>query len=133
MLKIRLNLLDLNAALRSLIASQTAVRSSTASRLQATTQSTLDNLHNSLMSLRSDLPASKESLWPAASAQLQRIDGEMGVRWGEFRTRMEGVKLRSIYAFTMGIAAIFLAVVVERTRSRKVVGKDAVTAAIIKE
>lgn len=118
MLRIKLNLSDLNAALKSMIASTTAARHSTASRLQATTQSTLDNLHNSLTSLRSDLPAAKEPLWPLAGAQLQRLDGEMGVRWGEFRTRAEGVKLRAIYAFTMGIAGVFLAVLVERSRSK---------------
>ncbi len=119
MLKIKLNLSDLNAALRSMIASSTAARHSTAARLQATTQSTLDNLHNSLTSLRSDLPGPKEALWPPANSQLQRIDGELGVRWGEFRTRAEGVKLRAIYAFTMGIATVFLAILVERSRHPK--------------
>lgn len=123
MLRIKISLLDLNASLRSAIASATSNRSAAAARLQATTQSTLDNLHSSLTSLRAtDFPQSttqktRNDALPWLT-RLHRQESDLGLAWGEFRTRVEGVKLRAVYAFTMGIAVVFLAVIVERTRRK---------------
>ena len=123
-LRINLSLLDLNSFLQSTISFTSAQRQGQLSALSTTLQQTLDTVRDGLSDLRGEVQASGNSVSDGARKQrleveLQRREGSLGVALGEFRTKCEAVKLRAIYAFTMGIAGLFLAIVVESTRKRK--------------
>lgn len=122
-LRINLSLLDLNSFLQSTITFTSAQRQGQLSALSTTLQQTLDTVRDGLSDLRGEMQASGNSVSDGARKQrlegeLQRREGALSVALGEFRTKCEAVKLRAIYAFTMGIAGLFLAIVVESTRKR---------------
>ena len=123
-LRINLSLLDLNSFLQSTITFTSAQRQGQLSALSTTLQQTLDTVRDRLSDLRGEVQASGNSVSDGARKQrlegeLQRREGVLGVALGEFRTKCEAVKLRAIYAFTMGIAGLFLAIIVESTRKRR--------------
>ena len=123
-LRINLGLLDLNSFLQSVIASSSAQRQGQLSGLSTMLQQTLDSVRDGLSDLRGEIQASGNSVHASTRQQrlqgeLQRREGALGVALGEFRTKCEAVKLRAIYTFTMGIAALFLAIIVESTRKQK--------------
>ena len=123
-LRINLSLLDLNSFLQSTITFTSAQRQGQLSALSTTLQQTLDTVRDRLSDLRGEVQASGNSVSDGARKQrlegeLQRREGALGVALGEFRTKCEAVKLRAIYAFTMGIAGLFLAIIVESTRKRR--------------
>lgn len=123
-LRINLGLLDLNSFLQSVIASSSAQRQGQLSGLSTILQQTLDSVRDGLGDLRGEIQASGNSVHASTRQQrlqgeLQRREGVLGVALGEFRTKCEAVKLRAIYTFTMGIAALFLAIVIESTRKQK--------------
>lgn len=123
-LRINLSLLDLNSFLQSTITFTSAQRQGQLSALSTTLQQTLDTVRDGLGDLRGEVQASGNGVSDGARKQrlegeLQRREGALGVALGEFRTKCEAVKLRAIYAFTMGIAGLFLAIVVESTRKRR--------------
>lgn len=117
-LRINLGLLDLNSFLQSVIASSSAQRQVQLSGLSTILQQTLDTVRDGLGDLRSEIQANGNSVHASTRQQrlqgeLQRREGALGVALGEFRTKCEAVKLRAIYTFTMGVAALFLAIVIE--------------------
>lgn len=123
-LRINLSLLDLSSFLQSTITFTSAQRQGHLSALSTTLQQTLDTVRDGLSDLRGEVQASGKSVSDGARKQrlegeLQRREGALSVSLGEFRTKCEAVKLRAIYAFTMGIAGLFLAIVVESTRKRR--------------
>lgn len=124
-LRTNLSLLDLSAFLQSTIAFNSAQRQGQLSTLSALLQQTLDSVREGLNDLRGDLQASGNTVHSLAHRQqrlegeLQRREGALGVALGEFRTKSEAVKLRAIYFFTMGIAGLFLAIVIESSRKRR--------------
>lgn len=123
-LRINLSLLDLNSFLQSTISFTSAQRQGQLSALSTTLQQTLDAVRDGLSDLRGEVQTSGNSVSDGARKQrlegeLQRREGTLGVALGEFRTKCEAVKLRAIYAFTMGIAGLFLAIVIESSRKRK--------------
>jgi hypothetical protein len=123
-LRINLSLLDLSSFLQSTITFTSAQRQGNLSALSTTLQQTLDTVRDGLSDLRGEVQASGNSVSDGTRKQrlegeLQRREGALSVALGEFRTKCEAVKLRAIYAFTMGIAGLFLAIVVESTRKRR--------------
>ena len=120
-----LSLLDLNSFLQSTISFSSAQRQKQLSTLSALLQQTLDSVQEGLDDLRGDLQTSGKALHSSTHRQqrlegeLQRREGALGIALGEFRTRSEAVKLRAIYTFTMGIAGLFLAIVIESSRKRR--------------
>lgn len=124
-LRINLGLLDLNSFLQSVIASSSAQRQGQLSSLSTMLQQTLDSVRDGLGDLRGEIQASGNSSDSGTRQQrlqgeLQRREGALGVALGEFRTKCEAVKLRAIYAFTMGIAALFLAIAIESSRKQRI-------------
>lgn len=110
--------------LQSTISSNTAQRRAHLSRLSASLQQSLDSIRDALTNLRSEIQTTSNTSALTTRKQrmegeLQRREGSLGIAVGEFRTRAEGVKLRAIYTFTMGIAMVFLAIVVEKSRKKK--------------
>lgn len=123
-LRINLGLLDLNSFFQSLIASNSAQRQGHLSGLSTILQKTLDSIRDGLSDLRGEIQASGNNIHTSTRQQrllgeLQRREGALGVALGEFRTKCEAVKLRAIYSFTMGISALFLAIVIESSRKQK--------------
>lgn len=123
-LRISLGLLDVNSFLQSVIASSSAQRQGQLSGLSTVLQQTLDSVRDGLGDLRGEIQASGNSVHASTRQQrlqgeLQQREGVLGVALGEFRTKCEAVKLRAIYSFTMGIAALFLAIVIESSRKQK--------------
>jgi hypothetical protein len=122
-LRASLSLLDLNSFLQSTIAFNSAQRQSHLSGLSTMLQQTLDAVRDGLSDLHGEIQASQGSSTSTRQqrleGELQRREGALGVSLGEFRTKCEAVKLRAIYAFTMGIAALFLAIVIESSRKRR--------------
>lgn len=123
-LRANLALLDLSSSLQSSIAFSSSQRQGQLSTLSALLQQTLDSVREGLNDLRADLQTSKgNSTVPhrqqRLEGELQRREGALGVALGEFRTKSEAVKLRAIYTFTMGIAGLFLAIVIESGRKRR--------------
>lgn len=122
-LQTSLTLLDFEAHLRSTIAFNSAQRQGQLSSLSTLLQQTLDAVRDALNDLRGEIQSTDEATLATTRQQrlegeLQRKEGALGVALGEFRTKCEAVKLRAIYAFTMGIAGIFLAIVIESSRKR---------------
>ena len=122
-LKTNLALLDLEAHLRSIIAFNTAQRQGQLSSLSTLLQQTLDSVRDGLNDLRGEIQSIEDSAQATTRQQrlegeLQRKEGALGISLGEFRTKCEAVKLRAIYSFTMGIAGLFLAIVIESSRKR---------------
>lgn len=123
-LRANLSLLDLKSFLQSTIAFTSAQRQSHLSSLSTHLQQTLDSVRDGLSDLHGELQATGNTLQGSTRQQrlegeLQRREGALGVSLGEFRTKCEAVKLRAIYAFTMGIAGLFLAIVIESSRKRR--------------
>lgn len=123
-LKANISLLDLNSFLQSTIAFNSAQRQGHLSALSTILQQTLDSVRDGLSDLRGEIQATGNNMQGSTRHQrlegeLQRREGALGVSLGEFRTRCEAVKLRAIYAFTMGIAGLFLAIVIESSRKRR--------------
>lgn len=122
-LRINLSLLDLNSFLQSTISSTSAQRQGQLSALSTTLQQTLDTVRDGLSDLKGEIQTTGNVSFHGTRQQrlegeLQRREGILGVALGEFRTRCEGVKLRAIYFFTMGISGLFLAIVIESSRKR---------------
>lgn len=113
-LRINLSLLDLNSFLQSTISSTSAQRQGQLSALSTTLQQTLDTVRDGLSDLKGEIQTTGNVSFHGTRQQrlegeLQRREGILGVALGgEFRTRCEGVKLRAIYFFTMGISDLFL-------------------------
>lgn len=68
----------------------------------------------SLVATAAASPAALPSLKGILDLSLSRQEGRMAVSLSEFRTKVEANKLRAIYAFSMGVAAVFLGIVVVR-------------------
>ena len=121
--RINFSLLDLKSFLQSTISSTSAQRQGQLSALSTTLQQTLDTVRDGLSDLKGEIQATGNVSFHGTRQQrlegeLQRREGILGVALGEFRTRCEGVKLRAIYFFTMGISGLLLAIVIETSRKR---------------
>ena len=128
-LRINLSLLDLRSFFQSTVSFSSAQRQGQLSAMSTVLQQTLDTVRDGLSDLRGEIQASGNGVQTGPRQQrlegeLQRREGALGVALGEFRTKCEAVKLRAIYAFTMGIAGLFLAIVIESSRKRSVRVKD---------
>jgi hypothetical protein len=122
-LKIGKSLLDLNSFLQSNTSIASAQRQQQLTALSTLLQQTLDSVRDRLSDLRGEIQSTGNRVLTNTrqqrlEAELQRREGAFGVALGEFRTKAEAVKLRAIYAFTMGIAGLFLAIVIETNRKR---------------